>query len=122
MISVRFSMRNVIAFIAVEVLSACATTHPVPTERLAASQAAVRAAAEVGAENNPQASLYLRYAQEELEQGKQLVAAGENDKAAVAFRRSSADAELALALARASQAEREAKTAIDALNSAKKAN
>jgi len=115
-------MRNVIAFIAVEVLSACATTHPVPTERLAASQAAVRAAAEVGAENNPQASLYLRYAQEELEQGKQLVAAGENDKAAVAFRRSSADAELALALARTSQAEREAKTAVDALNSAKKPN
>jgi Domain of unknown function (DUF4398) len=115
-------MRNVMAFIALGVLSAsCATAHPVPTERLGASQAAVRAATEVGAENNPQASLYLRLAQEELEQGKQLVAAGDNEKAAVAFRRSSADAELALALARASTAQKEVKAATEALNSVKNA-
>ncbi len=81
----------------------------------------MRAATEVGAENSPQASLYLRLAQEELEQGKQLVAAGENEKAAVAFRRSSADAELALALARDSTAQQEAKAATEALNSVKNA-
>src|SRR3982750_28222 len=107
-------MRNVMALMIVGVLSAsCATSRPVPTEKLGASQAAVRAATEVGAENNPQASLYLRFAQEELEQGKQLVAAGENEKAEIAFRRSSADAELALALTRASVAAKEAKVATE---------
>jgi len=115
-------MRNVKALIVLGVLAAsCATSRPVPTEKLGSSQAAVRAATEVGAENNPKASLYLRFAQEELEQGKQLVSAGENEKAEMAFRRASADAELALALTRASAAEKDAKAATEALNSAKSA-
>lgn len=97
------------------VSSSCATARPVPTEKLGASQAAIRAAAEVGAEKVPEASLYLRFAEEELAQGKSLVAAGEEDKAAVAFRRASADAELALGLAREATARNEAKAAVSAL-------
>jgi Domain of unknown function (DUF4398) len=96
-------------------LAACATARPVPTERLGAAQAAIRSAAEVGAEKVPQASLYLRYAEEEEAQGKKLVAAGENDQASVSFRRASADAELALSLAREATARNEATTATTAL-------
>jgi hypothetical protein len=95
--------------------ASCASAGPVPTERLASSQAAIRAATEVGAGGVPDASLYLRFAQEEQEQGKNFIAAGENDKAAAAFRRASADAELALALAREANAKNEAKTAAAAL-------
>jgi Domain of unknown function (DUF4398) len=97
--------------------ASCASAGPVPTERLASSQAAIRAASEVGAGSVPDASLYLRFAQEEQEQGKNFVSAGENDKAAAAFRRASADAELALALAREANAKNEAKTAAAALQS-----
>lgn len=95
--------------------AACATTKPIPTERLGAAQAAIRSAAEVGAEKVPQASLYLRYAEEEEAQGKKLVAAGENEQAGVSFRRASADAELALSLAREATARNEAITATTAL-------
>jgi hypothetical protein len=97
------------------VVSACASAQPIPTERLGASTAAIRAAAEVGAEQVPAASLYLRFAEEEDAQGKKLVSAGENDKASVAFRRASADAELALALAREATARNEAAAATAAL-------
>jgi hypothetical protein len=98
---------------------ACASAKPVPTERLGASQAAIRAADEVGAAQVPEASLYLRYAEEELATGKKLVAAGENEQAGMAFRRASADAELALALAREATARNEAKAATGALQSLK---
>jgi hypothetical protein len=97
------------------VAPACASSGPPPTDRLAASQAAIRAAAEVGASSVPDASLYLRFAQEEQERGNTLVAAGENAKAAAAFRRASADAELALALAREAHAKNEAQAAKAAL-------
>lgn len=105
-------MRNVRRFMIVLTWAAlsvaCGSGPPVPTETLGASQAAIRAAAEVGAANVPEASLHLRFAEEQLALGKKHVAAAENDKAMAAFRKASADAELALALARQSKAKQEA--------------
>jgi hypothetical protein len=96
-------------------LASCATAQPVPTEKLASSQAAIRAAAEVGAQKVPEASLYLRFAEEEQAAGNVQVAAGKTAEAAVSFKRASADAELALGLAREATAKNEAKVAATAL-------
>jgi hypothetical protein len=110
------NLRQIVVLLGLGSLAtSCASAGPVPNDRLASSQSAIRAASEVGAGGVPDASLYLRFAQEEQEQGKNLIAAGENDKAAAAFRRASADAELALALAREANAKNEAKTAAAAL-------
>lgn len=109
------NLRHGMAVIGLGLLASACATAKVPTDRLAASQAAIRTASEVGAERVPDASLYLRFAQEEQEQGRSFIAAGENEKAAVAFHRASADAELAIALARQAGARNEAKAAADAL-------
>jgi hypothetical protein len=88
-------------------LIACASAPP-PHEREASSEAAIRAAKEVGATQVPQASLHLKLAQEQLDKGKAQMKNGDNDEAAYTLLRAQADAELSLALAR------ESKTRIDA--------
>lgn len=78
---------------------ACAS-GPEPTERLASAQASIRAAKEVGAANVPQAQLHAQLAEEQVTQASKLMEDGENERAEFLLRRASADAELALALAR----------------------
>ena len=85
------------------VLSASCASTPPPTEKAASSEAAVRTAEEIGARNVPQAGLYLDLAQKELDHGKALMRAGQNQEAASAFAMSQADADVALALARESR-------------------
>jgi hypothetical protein len=87
----------------------------VPTDKLASAQASIRAASEVGAAKVPEASLYLRFAEEEQAKGNSQVAAGEAAQAAMSFKRASADAELALSLAREATAKNEASAAVTAL-------
>lgn len=89
---------------------ACAGA-PQPTERLASAQAAVRAAKEVGADNVPQAQLHTKLAEEQVIQANKLIEEGENERADMVLRRATADAELAVALARQAESARQADAA-----------
>ena len=80
-------------------LVACASTPP-PNEKEASSAAAIRAASEVGAAQVPQAALYLKLAQEQLEKAKAQMNDGDNQAAGYTLLRAQADADLALSLAR----------------------
>ena len=89
-------------------LSACGSSMPPPTERLTSAEAAARSAKELGADNNPKAQLELRLAQEQIDQAKKLMADGDNKRADLVLQRASADAELAVMLAKESSAKSEA--------------
>ena len=80
----------------------CATTQTrgVPRERFVESQAAIRAAEEVGAERVPEAQRYLVFARRQVSDAERLLAENEYAAADLMLRQASADAELALALAR----------------------
>src|SRR5262245_57931649 len=91
---------------------ACATAPP-PNERVATSEAAIRGAREVGAEQVPQAALHLKLAQEAVQKAKGLMQDGDNAEAAFVLLRAQADAELALALARENKTQMEARQVIE---------
>ncbi|MEO7112928.1 MAG: DUF4398 domain-containing protein [Polyangiaceae bacterium] len=93
----------------------CGASYPPPTGRMADSESAVRAAQEVGGQNEPQAALHLKLAQEQIDQAKQLVADGDNQRADFVLMRADADAELAVSLAREATARAAAKVAQDQL-------
>jgi phosphotransacetylase len=93
-------------------LAACGGT-PKPEARMASSEGAIRGAQEAGAQAVPQATLYLQLAQEEREKALQLVKDDENHRASMMLARSEADAELAVALARAAHATHEAQEATE---------
>ena len=101
-------MRLVVASLVVAAAAACATTVTLPPDRLATSEAAIRSAGELGAQDVPQAALHLRLAEEEMNRAKAFADEGNAARAQLFLDRSSADAELALALVR------EARTKSDA--------
>lgn len=80
----------------------CAS-HPAPTDQLASSVAAVRAAEEAGARDVPDAALHVKLAEEQVNQAKQLMDDGDNQEAEDRAMRAYQDAELALAIAREQQ-------------------
>jgi Domain of unknown function (DUF4398) len=88
---------------------------PAPHEREASSQAAIRTATEMDAQQVPQAALHLKLAQEQFEKGKALMNDGDNARATYLLMRAQADAELSLALARENKTRTEAQTLIDKL-------
>ncbi len=89
-------------------LAAGCASFPAPTDRMAASEAAVRGAREVGAEGVPQASLQLRLAEENIAQARAAMAEDDNELADRLLQRAQADAELALSLARENKARNDA--------------
>jgi Domain of unknown function (DUF4398) len=93
-------------------LVACASVPP-PHQREASSEAAIRGAKEVGAEQVPQAALHLKLAQEELDKAQNLMRDGDNEEAGYVLLRSQTDAELALAMARENKTRAEAQQAFD---------
>jgi hypothetical protein len=80
-------------------VAACAGT-PASPARMGSAQAAIRAAREVGAEQNPTAALHLQYAREQFAQAEALSRDGEGERAERVLARAEADADLALALSR----------------------
>jgi hypothetical protein len=90
--------------------SGCASA-PEPTERLVNAQAALRAAEEVGANRYPQAQYHAQLAKEQLEHARKLIADGDNERAELLLRRASADAEVAVAVAREGAAKQETEAA-----------
>jgi hypothetical protein len=98
-----------VAFMSTLVLSTalgCATTS-LPQDRVTSLQASMRSAEEVGAKDVPQAALHLKLAEEELARAKQLAALGDPERAELFLRRAAVDAELALALTREDEAQKE---------------
>jgi hypothetical protein len=94
----------------------------VPTRQLADTEASIRAAKEVGAEDNPDAALQLKMARDGLARAENLNKAGEHDEAKTVLEQAELDAELAVLLARqeASEAKAsQAKLRAESLGSAK---
>ena len=86
-----------------------------PDDQLAASEASVRTAQEIGAGSYPRAALSLQLAVDELQRAKDLIKNGENDRAKNQLLRSRVDGDLALALTKSAQALTEAQAARDRL-------
>ena len=77
----------------------------------AETTAAIAAAETAVTKDQPQASLYLKLAKDQLREAKQLMHDDETDKAQLVLARATADAELALMLARESDAKQKAEHA-----------
>lgn len=95
----------VLAAAAALLLCACGGTTA-SSQRFGATQAAIRAAGEVGAERDPTAALHLQYAREQFTQAEGLSRDGEGPRAERVLARSEADADLAIALTRRSASQR----------------
>ncbi len=93
---------------------------PKPEARVSSSEAAIRGAQEAGAPNVPEATLYLKLAQEQREKALAAMKDGDNEKAEYLLMRAEADAELANALAREAAAKAEAKTTAEQVEQIKK--
>lgn len=100
-------------------LAACGGSMPPPSDRLASAEAAARSARELGAEKEPKAKLYLGYASEQIDQAKSLMKEGDNRRADLVLQRASADAELAVMLAKVHNATNDAEAAQEKVKSLK---
>lgn len=80
-------------------------------DKLTEAQAAIRAAEEVGASNQPQASLHLQLARDQIQQAKRLADEGEEENAALLLNRAQVDAELAVQLAQTDREQQQARQA-----------
>jgi hypothetical protein len=76
-----------------------------PPEKLASTEASLRAAQEVGADKVPKAELHVRLAKEELDAARKKSQDGNAEDADRLLDRARADADLALALSRQAEAE-----------------
>jgi len=109
-------MRTIVT-LAASALFACGG-YPIPVQGLANAQSAEREARAAGAESVPQAKLHLLLARESIARAHALIDDGDNERADFELRRAQADAELALAETRESDALASARAAlreIDAL-------
>jgi len=93
-------MRNALLTVAA-LLVACGGSYPEPKDAQTASEAAVRSAVEVGADKDPSATLHLKYARDQNEEAKKLIADSDNHRAELVLQRAKADAELSLMMAKA---------------------
>lgn len=93
-----------------------------PQAQLSDANAAVRAASEVGAADVPEASLHLKLARDQIAEARQLMKQGENDKARWVLVRAQADAEAAVAQAKAVEAQQEAARAQAQIDELQKGN
>jgi hypothetical protein len=85
--------------------AACGSGTQVPAQDLAQSQASIRAASEAGAENNPAAAARLKVANDTVERAEKVARDGDVASAKALLKDAQADADLALALTRADDAE-----------------
>ena len=91
----------------------CGATFPVPTQKLADAESANRSARELGADKKTAAQLNLKLSDEEIEAAKAQMKDGNNQRAEYILLRAKADAELALALSRETDAKIETVKAVD---------
>ncbi|MEO8878135.1 MAG: DUF4398 domain-containing protein [Polyangiaceae bacterium] len=106
-----YSFKLIASVATLATMAGCAS-YPIPVQHMADAEGAARSASDVGAGSNPQASLHLKMATEEIAQAKQLIADGDNEKADSVLVRAKADGELALGEAREEQAKAAAQQAM----------
>jgi type IV pilus biogenesis protein CpaD/CtpE len=114
-------VKRILALAMFVALSRCAST-PVTTEKLAATEAPIRAAEELGATRVPQAALELKLAQDQMELAKQFLKDGNKPRADMLLLRAQADAELAVALAKEAPLEAEARNAVEQVKALQQGN
>jgi hypothetical protein len=92
-----------------------------PTKQMGESQAAMRAAEEVGAGNHPEAAYHLKLAEDQIAAAKELMDGNRREKkmAKRHLQRAELDAELAIAYTRTAGAEERAKEAWHEVNELK---
>jgi hypothetical protein len=94
--------------VAAAAAAGCAVA-PLHTEK---TTAGIRAAEEVGADKVPQAALHLQLAKEQMERAQGLAKDGKSIQAESMLARAGVDAELAVALSRATKQRHEAEQAV----------
>ena len=104
---------GIVAALAAGLSVACGAAAPVPQGQVTETQAAIRAAEEVGAPGVPKAALHLKMAKDQLQTAQALMAQSDNEQAKLTLDRARVDAELALALAREAAFREKAKEALD---------
>ena len=92
---------------------------PKPEAQLSSSEGAIRGAQEAGAESVPEATLYVKLAEEQRQHALELIKHGDNHRAGMLLARAESDAELAVALAHAAAAKTEADQAREAVDTIK---
>lgn len=102
--------RGIPALLAATALCACGGGQ-LSQARVTEVQGAMRAAEEVGANDQPKASLHLQLARDEMNEATRLAKDGEEENASLLLSRAQADAELALQLARTDQEQQKARQA-----------
>jgi Domain of unknown function (DUF4398) len=113
-------MRKALWPMALGVLMIACGGAPAPNERVASATAAVRAAEVGGAQQDPEATLLLKRANEGLAKAKSLMEDGKNKEADWVLQRAEVDADLALNLAREAAAKADAQSALDQVQALKK--
>ncbi len=104
---------GVVATMAACLAVACGASAPVPAGQVTETQAAIRAAEEVGAPGVPKAALHLKMAKDQLQTAQGLMTQEDNEQARLTLDRARVDAELALALAREAALRQKAQEALD---------
>lgn len=112
----------VLASVTALTLAACGGGFPVPSDRLSSAEGAARSARELQAQNDPQATLHLRLADEQIESAKAAIKDGDNKRADELLQRASADAELAVQLAKEAKTKAEAKEVMEKVAQLKAGN
>ncbi len=93
-------------------LSACGSSA-VSSQQLADTQAAIRSADELGAQQRPRAALHLALARDQLELAQRLIRDGRSEQANAVLERAESDAELAVTLAREAETRERARRALE---------
>lgn len=98
---------------------ACASTV-LPQQQLMDTQGAITSAEELKGDENPDAKLHLQFARDQLNAAKELMANGDDEEAERMLDRATADAELALTLARTEQLRQQVREARGEVNDLRK--
>lgn len=103
------------------ITSGCSNQEP-PHSALTEAQSAVSAAEARGAQQVPQASLYLKMAKDEITEAEKLMEEKEYEAASVALERAEMDAKLAESLATEEEAKSKAQEQLERVNSLRQTN
>jgi hypothetical protein len=109
---------GIIVCVVTALASGCGGAPP-PVDQRVATEAAIRAAKEAGAEQEPAAKLYLKLADEQLGKAKKLIDDNDNVEALALLQRAESDADLAHALAKKKASEDAAAEAVKAIDKVK---
>lgn len=97
------------------VLVACGGAS-IPASTVSETEASLKAAERMGAEENPEASLYLTYAREQVQRATELADEGEEGRAIMMLERAQADAEVAMSLTREADVRRQVQQTMERID------